>query len=109
MKLFDRVKGKTIGELVEIAKKAKKDPYGMIKDKSVGELKDMIQFSKGGIIFGNGGIRLSSIANQLPLPSPGPRSPFQMESAIGFRKGGKIRKGSAAMKRKMARLRAMRK
>jgi hypothetical protein len=100
MKLFDRVKGKTISELVEIAKKAKKDPYGMVKDKSVGELKDMVKFSKGGIILGPGGIRLSSISN--PLPSPGP-------PRIQFRRGGKIKKGSPAMKRKMAMLRAMRK
>jgi hypothetical protein len=97
MKLFDRVKGKTVGELVEIAKKVKQDPYGMVKDKSVGELADLVRFSKGG--------RISMFAG-IPI---NPAFARGGADSVAFRRGGKIRKGSPAMKRKMARLRAMRK
>jgi hypothetical protein len=68
-RIFDRLKKKKISELISEAREAKKDPLGLVKDKSVGDIADMVKFSKG----------------------------------------GKIRKGSPAMKRKMARLRAMRK
>lgn len=104
--LIGKLKKKTVGELIEIAKDIKKDPLGIIKNKSVGELADLAKFSKGGMIFGGLGRPLGTIG---PLPSPGPPRMQFPSTDIPFRRGGKIRKGSPAMRRKMARLRAMRK
>jgi hypothetical protein len=103
MKLFDKIKKKKISELIKIAQDAKKDPVGLVKDKSVGELVDMVKFSKGGMIFGGDGrgIRVPVSSGLIGFVPDG-RPP------VPFRRGGKIRKGSPAMKRKMARLRAMR-
>jgi hypothetical protein len=102
MKLFDKIKKKKISELIKIAQDAKKDPVGLVKDKSVGELVDMVKFSKGGMIFGGPGRGIRVPVSTGPVFVPDGRPP------VPFRRGGKIRKGSPAMKRKMARLRAMR-
>ena len=112
-RIFDRLKKKKISELISEAREAKKDPLGLVKDKSVGDIADMVKFSKGGRIsmfagipinpaFARGGAD-SVIRSQDERASTGP-GPY-----VPFRRGGKIRKGSPAMKRKMARLRAMRK
>jgi hypothetical protein len=42
-------------------------------------------------------------------PDPEVIDRFRRENPTAFKKGGKIRKGSIAMKRKMAKLRAMKK
>lgn len=60
-------------------------------------------FRQGGRIYDFRG------ADSVMAPDPEVIDRFRRENPTAFKKGGKIRKGSIAMKRKMAKLRAMKK